>query len=90
MPTRHVVLTERQDALIEALVESGRYQNASEVLREGLRLIETREAENAAKLGALRTAALVGTAAIDQGDERTFATVTDLGHHLDELADLVF
>ena len=33
MPTRNVVLTERQETLIEALVQSGRYQNASEVMR---------------------------------------------------------
>jgi len=30
MPTRNVVLTEHQADLIETLVESGRYQNASE------------------------------------------------------------
>ncbi len=35
MPTRNVVLTERQEKLIEALVQAGRYQNASEVLRDG-------------------------------------------------------
>ena len=38
MPTRNVVLTEHQEELIEALVKAGRYQNASEVLRDGLRL----------------------------------------------------
>jgi antitoxin ParD1/3/4 len=36
MPTRNVVPTERQEELIETLVKSGRYQNASEVLRDGL------------------------------------------------------
>ena len=54
MPTRNVVLTDHQARLVARLVESGRYQNASEVLREGLRLIETREAEEAVKLEALR------------------------------------
>jgi antitoxin ParD1/3/4 len=44
MPTRNVVLTDHQHEVIETLVSSGRYQNASEVLREGLRLIEQREA----------------------------------------------
>ena len=50
MSTRNVVLTDRQESLIDALVGSGRYQNASEVMREGLRLIEQREAEDAARL----------------------------------------
>ncbi len=36
------------------------YQNASEVLREGLRLVETREVEEAAKLDALLAAATAG------------------------------
>ena len=46
MPTRNVVLTDHQTNLVEQLVASGRYQNASEVLREGLRLVEQREAED--------------------------------------------
>lgn len=45
MPTRNVVLTDHQAALIERLVASGRYQNASEVLRQGLRLLEREEAD---------------------------------------------
>ncbi len=43
MPTRNVVLTEHQSALIDRLVAEGRYQNASEAMREGLRLVEERE-----------------------------------------------
>jgi len=35
MPTRNVVLTDHQAMMIEELVTSGRYQNASEVLRDG-------------------------------------------------------
>ena len=62
MATRNVVITERQSKLIEALVRSGRYQNASEVLREGLRLIEQREQEDAAKLRALQEAVAIGLA----------------------------
>lgn len=45
MTTRNVVLTEAQDALVERLVTSGRFQNASEVLRSGLRLLEEREGD---------------------------------------------
>jgi putative addiction module CopG family antidote len=41
VPTRNVVLTDYQADLVERLVSSGRYQSASEVLREGLRLVVT-------------------------------------------------
>ena len=64
MPTRNVVLTEQQERLIGALVQSGRYQNASEVLRDGMRLIERREAEGVARLAALREAVAAGVAAL--------------------------
>ncbi len=61
------MLTVWHEKVIDALVSSGRYQNASEVLREGLRLLEQREEENAVKLAALRAAAQAGFAAIDEG-----------------------
>ena len=67
MPTRNVVLTPHQHQVIETLVGSGRYQNASEVMREGLRMVERREAEDAAKLKALREAALVGWRDLEAG-----------------------
>jgi antitoxin ParD1/3/4 len=54
MPTRNVVLTEHQEAFVGELVRSGRYSNASEVLRESLRLMERRESLEAAKLDYLR------------------------------------
>lgn len=54
MPTRNVVLTEHQEAFIGKLVGSGRYRNASEVLRESLRLMERRESLETAKLDYLR------------------------------------
>ena len=43
MVTRNVVLTESQDQLVQNLVASGRYQNASEALRASLRLLEREE-----------------------------------------------
>ena len=66
MPTRNVVLTDHHEDIIDHLVKSGRYQNASEVLREGLRLIEQRENAEAAKLHALREAAAIGFADLDE------------------------
>jgi antitoxin ParD1/3/4 len=89
MPTRNVVLTERHQSMIEALVKSGRYQNASEVMREGLRLVESREVEEAAKLNALREAALVGLADFERGDFQEFATADALADYLSELGDKI-
>jgi antitoxin ParD1/3/4 len=67
VPTRNVVLTDRQAQLVQSLVESGRYQNASEVIREGLRLVERREQEDSARLHALRSAADVGVSDLENG-----------------------
>jgi antitoxin ParD1/3/4 len=89
MPTRNVVLTKRQEKLIEALVESGRYQNASEVLRDGLRLVEQRQAEEASKLKALREAARFGVAALDRGEFKQFKNSEDLRAYLNELSEKV-
>src|SRR2546423_409217 len=89
MPTRNVVLTRRQEELIETLVESGRYQNASEVLRDGLRLVEQREAEDASKLKALRMAARVGVNALTRGEFKEFESIEDLQAYLNELSDRV-
>jgi antitoxin ParD1/3/4 len=87
MPTRNVVLTKRQEELIESLVESGRYQNASEVLRDGLRLVQQRETEEATKLEALREAARIGVAALDRGEFKEFESIGDLQAYLNDLSD---
>lgn len=89
MATRNVVLTKRQEKLIESLVESGRYQNASEVLRDGLRMVEQREAEDATRLKALREAARVGTAALDRGEFKEFDDIEDLQSYLNDLSETV-
>lgn len=81
MPTRNVVLSEHQQQFVESLVQSGRYQNASEVLREGLRLIEERDRLEHAKLKALKQAARQGWADVSAG---RYADVAD-----DQLEDFV-
>lgn len=87
MPTRNVVLTGHQAELVDHLVTSGRYQNASEVLRDGLRLVEDQEAEARARLKALREAARVGIADAAAGRFLSFTNQDDLGRHLAGLAD---
>ena len=64
MGTRNVVLTEAQSDLVDRLVSTGRYQNASEALRAGLRLLEREEAE----LGALRSRLTTGLEQARRGD----------------------
>lgn len=87
MPTRNVVLTDHHQSVIERLVGSGRYQNASEVLREGLRLIEQRDALEQAKLDALRQLARAGFDDLDEGRfvELPAQAISD---HLDRLGRL--
>lgn len=89
MPTRNVVLTDRQSTMVDALIESGRYQNASEVLRDGLRMVEQRHREEVAKLDALRQAANVGIAALGRGEFNEFADGHALRDHLNILADKI-
>jgi antitoxin ParD1/3/4 len=61
MPTRNVNLTDELDSFVLSRIENGRYENASEVVRAALRMLEREEQEYEAKLAALR-------AAIDEGD----------------------
>lgn len=78
MPTRNVNLTKRFDDLIEKNVASGRYGNASEVVREGLRLLEKQEKEDSAKIEWLRDAAQEGIDDIERGDYITFETDAEM------------
>src|SRR4051812_17663016 len=45
--TKNISLTSHLDKYIDAKVRSGRYQSASEVVREGLRLLQERDAARA-------------------------------------------
>jgi antitoxin ParD1/3/4 len=65
--TRNVVLSQHQHELVESLVVAGRYQNASEVLRAGLRLLEQQELEDSSKLQALREVAEQGWSDLTAG-----------------------
>jgi antitoxin ParD1/3/4 len=67
MPTRNINLTEHFDQFVERQVSSGRYSNASEIVRDALRLLEEQEQERREKLKSLRQAAKQGFDEIDQG-----------------------
>jgi antitoxin ParD1/3/4 len=85
MPTRNVNLTAEQDAFIEEVVRAGRYQNASEAMRDAVRGLQQRLKTDELKLDLLRTQVKAGLDALDRG---AFTEVddADLDATLDRLA----
>lgn len=86
MPTRNINLTDHLDRFVEAEVGSGRYGNASEVVREGLRLMERRKQEEKAKLRWLRGAVRQGLDEIDSGQGVEFGSMNRLEEMVDQIA----
>ena len=82
MPTRNVFLTEHLDSFIASGIEAGQYSNASEVVREGLRLLEQRQAEDRAKVEWLRGAAQEGIDAVERGEYVTLNSPEAISNHL--------
>ena len=74
MKTTSVALGPHFEEFIQASITSGRYNNASEVVRSGLRLLEDQEQ----KIAALR-------AAIEEGENSGFVEDFDFEAHLEEL-----
>lgn len=68
MATRNISLTDMLDQFVEEKVDSGAYQNASEVVRAGLRLLLEQSDAHAAKLDRLRAAIQEGQDDLDRGD----------------------
>jgi len=85
MPTRNINLTEHFDRFVETGVTTGRYGNASEVVREGLRLLEQREQEEQAKLEWSRKATKEGFDQIDRGEGVELRSLGELDKHIDQL-----
>ena len=82
MPTRNVFLSEQFDSFIATGIEEGRYSNASEVVREGLRLLQQRDAEDRANILWLRGAAQEAIRALDRGEGRSFASMDGMADHI--------
>ena len=89
MPTRNVNLTEHFDSFIEAGITSGRFSNASEVVREGLRLLEQREQEDQARLEWLRGAVKEATDSVGRGEGIEFETMDDLAAYVHQIGEEV-
>ena len=66
----NVSLTPELELLINSKVSAGSYHSASEVVREGLRLLQRRDETQAAKLAALRLEIEKGDAELEAGQYR--------------------
>ena len=71
MSTRNISLTEHYDQFVANVVDTGRYQNASEVVRAGLRLLEDRENEQTIKLENLQKITKESFSAMNKGEFST-------------------
>lgn len=78
MPARNVNLTKHHESFIEERVRSGRFSSASEVVREGLRLLEQKEAEDLAKLQWLRRATKQAFSQLDRGEGISLSSAQDI------------
>ena len=87
MPTKNLVITDYQSQWIESLVKSGRYQNASEVMREGLRLLEERDRDFEARIAALKAQVRVGLDDIQAGRFAEFTEGENLSAYLKGVTD---
>ena len=69
----HISLTENLENLVKSKVESGLYNNASEVVREALRLMHQRDEAQKARYAEFKREAVLG---YEQGQRGEFTTRT--------------
>lgn len=84
MPTRSVTLTEHYDKIVSEQIASGKFRNASEVLRAGLTLLEQQMQENQEKLALLRSLVKEAQVEIEQGKGIRITTRKQLDDLIDE------
>lgn len=75
--TLNISLTPQLQEFVDQRVASGRYQSASEVIREGLRLLEERDLRREAARRELQGKIDEGLAAADRGELYDFDEVFD-------------
>lgn len=68
MPTRHIKLTAEQDAFVEEMVQSGKYRDASEAVRDAVQTLQQRLHVDELKIAILRMHLQIGIDALDRGD----------------------
>jgi len=86
MPTRNINLTDHYESYLTQVLASGRYKNASEVVRAALLLLER---QDKAKLESLRDAFKEGEDAYNRGDFDTLRTDAEIDRYFDQIAEEV-
>ena len=85
MATKNISLTDHYSELVDSLVTSGKYKNASEVVREGLRLLEQRTTEDERRIELLQQLAAEGFRQLDQGEGVGLNTSGQIAAHISKL-----
>lgn len=86
MSTLNIDLTEQREVFIKNLLKSGFYRGIDDIIDESLGLLEEREAQEPAKLEALRSAVQLGIDDIENGNYIEFSEPSALIAHLDRIA----
>lgn len=81
----NVSLTPELEKLVNDKVKSGRYNSASEVVREGLRLLQDQDELKRIRLDELRREIMLGVEQIRNGESFVLRTEQD---HLDFVQDI--
>jgi len=85
MVVRNVILTDRYERFIEQQVSAGNYEDASDVLRAGLRLLEQQSQSEAQKLALLKKLAEDGFASLDQGQGLSLSGSEQLAEAIEQI-----
>jgi antitoxin ParD1/3/4 len=80
----NVSLTKELEDLVSDKVATGRYHSASEVIREGLRLLEEHDLLRQARLSQLRNDIQIGIDQLDRGEGMSYMQAS-LGQLFDDL-----
>jgi antitoxin ParD1/3/4 len=78
----NVSLTPEFDVFVEGKVKSGLYHSASEVIREGLRLLKERDILQEIRAEELRKQVREGFAQIERGDCLEFSSTEEIISHI--------
>ncbi|MFN7948160.1 MAG: type II toxin-antitoxin system ParD family antitoxin [Blastocatellia bacterium] len=76
-----ITLTPEQEAVINQKLQSGRYTSATDVIDEGLRLLEEKDQERQ-KLEELRAEVHKGLEQLERGEYLTFDSAMEIKAHI--------